>query len=144
MACDLIIASESAVFGQPETGIGIMPGAGGTQRLPRLVGLAKAREMIYFGSRLSAGEALKIGLVDRVFSKPEFSTGVEEFARRLAKRAPLSLRFSKLALNAASQSPPDAGELIEAESFALLLSTKDASEGISSFLFKKEPDFKGE
>lgn len=144
LACDFRLASESSQIGLTETTLGIMPGAGGTQRLPRLVGLAKAREMIYFGSRLSAGEALKAGLVDRVFPGPEFAAGVEEFARRLAKRAPLSLRYSKLALNAASQSPPDSGELLEAESFALLLSTKDASEGISSFLSKKEPEFKGE
>ncbi len=144
LACDFRLASESSQIGLTETNLGIMPGAGGTQRLPRLVGLAKAREMIYFGSKLPAGEALKIGLVDRVFPNSEFSTLVEQFAKSLAKRAPLALKFSKLALNVASQSPPDMGELFEAESFAMLLSTQDASEGISSLFSKKEPEFKGE
>ena len=144
LACDFRLASESSQIGLTETSLGIIPGAGGTQRLLKLVGLAKAREMIYLGSRLSAGEALKAGLVDRVFANADFRSGVEEFANRLAKRAPLSLRFSKQALNVATQSPPNQGQYFEAGAFAMLLSTQDASEGITSFLSKKEPDFKGE
>ncbi len=144
LACDFRLASDSSQIGLTETDLGIIPGAGGTQRLLKLVGLAKAREMIYFGSRLSSGEALGAGLVDRVFANAEFRSGVEEFASRLAKRAPLSLKFSKHALNVATQSPPDVGQSFEAGGFAMLLSTEDASEGIASFLSKKEPEFKGE
>jgi enoyl-CoA hydratase/3-hydroxyacyl-CoA dehydrogenase len=143
LACDFRLASESSQIGLTETSLGLIPGAGGTQRLPRLVGLAKAREMIYFGSRLSAAEALKAGLVDRVFTNADFRSGVEEFANRLAKRAPLSLKFAKQALNVATQAPPDTGQYFEAEAFATLLSTEDASEGVTSFLSKKEPEFRG-
>ena len=144
LACDFRLASESSQIGLTETDLGIMPGAGGSQRLPRIVGLSKAREMIYFGSRLSANEALKAGLVDRVFANDQFRSGVEEFASRLAKRAPLSIKFSKQALSVAMESPLEEGQRFEAEAFASLLSTQDASEGISAFLSKREPDFKGE
>jgi enoyl-CoA hydratase/3-hydroxyacyl-CoA dehydrogenase len=144
LACDFRLASETSQIGLTETSLGIVPGAGGTQRLPRLVGLARAREMIYFGSKLTAKEALSAGLVDRVFPKAEFRAGVEEFANRLAKRAPLSLRVAKEALNLATRSPPDREQYLEAEGFAALLSTQDASEGIASFLSKTEPEFKGE
>lgn len=144
LACDFRLASKSAQIGLTETNLGILPGAGGTQRLIKLVGLPKAKEMIYFGLRLSADEALSAGLVDRVFANDEFQQQVEEFARRLAKRAPLSLKFAKYALSLASQVPTDLGQYFEAGSFALLLSTQDATEGITSFLSKKEPEFKGE
>jgi enoyl-CoA hydratase/3-hydroxyacyl-CoA dehydrogenase len=144
LACDFRLASKSSQLGLTETNLGIMPGAGGTQRLIKLVGLPKAREMIYFGSRLSADEALEAGLVDRVFANEDFHAQVEEFARKLAKRAPLSLKFAKHALALASQVPTDLGQYFEASSFALLLSTQDANEGITSFLSKKEPEFKGE
>jgi enoyl-CoA hydratase/carnithine racemase len=108
------------------------------------VGLPKAREMIYFGRRLSADEALKAGLVDRVFANAQFRSGVEEFASRLAKRAPLSVKFAKQALNMAYGASTDLGQHFEAGAFSMLLSTQDASEGISAFLSKKEPEFKGE
>jgi len=144
LACDFRLASASSQIGLTETNLGIIPGAGGTQRLIKLVGLAKAREMIYFGKRLSADEALSAGLVDRLFGNDEFQQRVDEFARSLAKRAPLSLKFAKQALNLATQVPTDLGQYFEASSFALLLSTQDANEGITSFLSKKEPDFKGE
>jgi enoyl-CoA hydratase/3-hydroxyacyl-CoA dehydrogenase len=144
LACDFRLASESSLIGQTETNLGIIPGAGGTQRLIKVVGLTRAKEMIYFGTRLTAAEALKAGLVDRVFANDKFQNGVEEFARALAKRAPLSLKFAKLALNMASQVPTDLGQYFEASSFGLLIGTQDASEGITSFLSKKEPEFKGE
>jgi enoyl-CoA hydratase/3-hydroxyacyl-CoA dehydrogenase len=144
LACDFRLASESSQIGLTETGLGIIPGAGGTQRLPRIVGLPKAREMIYFGRRLSADEALKAGLVDRVFANAQFRSGVEEFASRLAKRAPLSVKFAKQALNMAYGASTDLGQHFEAGAFSMLLSTQDASEGISAFLSKKEPEFKGE
>jgi enoyl-CoA hydratase/3-hydroxyacyl-CoA dehydrogenase len=145
LACDFRLASESSQIGLTETNLGIIPGAGGTQRLLRLVGPSKAKEMIYFGDRLTAQEALKLGLLDRVYANEGFQAEVEGFARRLAKRAPISLKLAKYAINLAQQVPSaDAGQLFEASGFGLLLSTQDASEGISSFLSKKEPEFKGE
>lgn len=144
LACDFRLASKSSQIGLTETNLGIIPGAGGTQRLMKLVGLSKAKEMIYFGVRLSADEALAAGLVDRMFANEEFQARVDEFAGRLAKRAPLSLKFAKHSLSLASQLPTDLAQYFEADSFALLLTTQDASEGITSFLSKKEPEFKGE
>ena len=145
LACDFRLASESSQVGLTETSLGIIPGAGGTQRLLRLVGVSRAKEMIYFGDRLHAQEALKLGLLDRVYANEGFQSEVESFARRLAKRAPISLKLAKYAINLAQQVPSaDAGQLFEAGGFGLLLSTQDASEGISSFLSKKEPEFKGE
>ena len=145
LACDFRLASESSQIGLTETSLGIIPGAGGTQRLLRLVGLSKAKEMIYFGERIPAQDAVKIGLLDRVFANASFQAEVESFARRLAKRAPISLKLSKYAINLAQQVPSaDSGQLFEAGGFGLAVSTQDASEGISSFLSKKEPEFKGE
>jgi len=143
LACDFRLASSSSQIGLTETSLGIIPGAGGTQRLVRLVGISKAKEMIYFGERLSADEALKVGLVDKVFPNDRYRGEVDGFVKKLAKRAPLSVKLAKQAVNAALDLPMDAGQLIEAEAFGLLLSTQDASEGISSFFAKKEPEFKG-
>jgi len=145
LACDFRLASESSQIGLTETNLGIIPGAGGTQRLLRLVGLSMAKEMIYFGERLPAQDALKLGLLDRVYANEGFQAEVEAFARKLAKRAPISMKLAKYAINLAQQVPSaDAGQLFEAGGFGLALSTQDASEGISSFLSKKEPEFKGE
>jgi enoyl-CoA hydratase / 3-hydroxyacyl-CoA dehydrogenase len=144
LACDFRLASDSASIGLTETRLGLMPGAGGTQRLARVVGLPKAKEMVLFAQRLSAEEALEAGLVNRVFKKAEFEAGVTEFATRLAKQPPLSLKFAKQALNISTQLPTDLGQLFEATGFGLLLSTQDASEGISAMLEKREPNFKGE
>jgi enoyl-CoA hydratase/3-hydroxyacyl-CoA dehydrogenase len=145
LACDFRLASESSQVGLTETNLGIIPGAGGTQRLLRLVGVSRAKEMIYFGERLPAQDALKLGLFDRLYANEGFQTEVEGFARRLAKRAPVSLKLAKYAINLAQQVPSaDSGQLFEAGGFGLAISTQDASEGISSFLSKKEPEFKGE
>jgi enoyl-CoA hydratase / 3-hydroxyacyl-CoA dehydrogenase len=145
LACDFRLASESSQVGLTETNLGIIPGAGGTQRLLRLVGVSRAKEMIYFGERLPAQDALKLGLFDRVYANEGFQAEVEGFARRLAKRAPVSLKLAKYAINLAQQVPSaDSGQLFEAGGFGLAVSTQDASEGISSFLSKKEPEFKGE
>jgi enoyl-CoA hydratase/carnithine racemase len=99
--------------------------------------------MIYLGERLMAPDALKLGLVDRVFATDAFQAEVEGFARKLAARAPISLKLAKYAINLAQGPSTDAGQLFEAGGFGLALSTEDASEGISSFLAKKEPKFKG-
>lgn len=144
LACDFRLASEDAVMGLTETSLGLLPGAGGTQRLTRMVGLARAKEMVFFAERLQAEEALKVGLVNRVFKKSEFQAGVTAFASKLAKQPPQSLKFAKQAMNLSAQVPTDIGQLFEASAFGLLLSTQDASEGISAMLEKREPEFKGE
>jgi enoyl-CoA hydratase/3-hydroxyacyl-CoA dehydrogenase len=144
LACDFRLASEDSQIGLTEAKLGLIPGAGGTQRLVRMVGLAKAKEMIFLGQRLTAEEALKIGLVNRVFKKEEFERGVLEFSTQLAKQPPLALKFAKLATTLSSQVPVDIGQLFEASSFGLLSTTQDLSEGISAFLAKEEPEFKGE
>jgi len=144
LACDFRLASEDAQIGLTETRLGLIPGAGGTQRLARIVGLPKAKEMVLFAERLSADEALKVGLVNRVFKRAEFEAGVTEFASKLAKQPPLSLKFAKQALNISTQVPVDIGQLFEASGFGLLLSTPDANEWISAMLEKREPDFKGQ
>jgi enoyl-CoA hydratase/3-hydroxyacyl-CoA dehydrogenase len=145
LACDFRLATASSQIGLTETNLGIIPGADGTQRLMRLVGLSRAKEMIYFGERLLAPEALTSGLVDKVFANDSFQSEVEGFAQRLAKRAPIAMKMAKYAINMAQQVPSaDVGQLFEAGGFGLLLSTQDASEGIASFFAKKEPEFKGE
>jgi enoyl-CoA hydratase/3-hydroxyacyl-CoA dehydrogenase len=144
LACDFRLASENSQIGLTETDLGLIPGAGGTQRLVRVVGLPRAKEMIFFGQRLSAEEARKLGLVDRVFKREEFDAGVLDFASKLAKRAPLALKYAKYAVNLASQASTDIGQLVEAGGFGLLLSSQDVSEGVSAFLSKREPEFKGE
>ncbi len=144
LACDFRLASEDAQIGLTETRLGLLPGAGGTQRLAKIVGLPKAKEMVLFAQRLTADEALKVGLVNRVFKKADFESGVTEFASKLAKQPPQSLKFAKQALNLSTQVPTDLGQLFEASGFGILLSTQDANEGISAMLEKREPDFKGE
>lgn len=144
LACDFRLACETAVIGLTETHLGLLPGAGGTQRLVRIVGLPRAKEMVLFAQRLSAEEALRAGLVNSVFKKDDFERSVTEFALRLAKQPPLALKFAKHALTLSTQAPADIGQLFEASSFSLLLSTQDANEGISALLEKREPEFKGE
>ena len=144
LACDFRLASDDAQIGLTETRLGLLPGAGGTQRLARVVGLPKAKEMVLFGQKLTASEALEAKLVDRVFKKHEFDREVTAFATKLAKQPPLALKLAKQALNLSTQVPADLGQLFEAASFGLLLSTEDASEGISAMLGKREPEFKGD
>ena len=144
LSCDFRLASEDATIGLTETHLGLMPGAGGTQRLARIVGLQKAKEMVFLVQKLTAAEALEAGLVNRVYRKADFEREVADFATRLAKQPPLSLKFAKQALNLSTQVPTDLGQLFEAMGFGLLLSTQDANEGISALLEKREPEFKGE
>jgi enoyl-CoA hydratase / 3-hydroxyacyl-CoA dehydrogenase len=144
LACDFRLASEDAQIGLTETRLGLLPGAGGTQRLAKVVGLPMAKEMVFFALRLTAEEALRAGLVNRVYKKTDFEAGVTEFATKLARQPPQSLKFAKQALNMSTQVPTDLGQLFEATGFSLLLSTQDASEGISAMLEKREPEFKGE
>jgi enoyl-CoA hydratase/3-hydroxyacyl-CoA dehydrogenase len=142
-ACDFRIASEDAQLGQPEINLGLIPGWGGTQRLVRLVGLAKAKQMIMLGDRISAEEAAKIGLVNKVVPKAKLHEETLAFAKRLADGPPVALKLAKEALNFGSQVPLDIGLKLEAEAFGIVLSTKDIMEGVSAFMSKRKPEFKG-
>jgi enoyl-CoA hydratase/3-hydroxyacyl-CoA dehydrogenase len=142
-ACDFRIASEDAQLGQPEVNLGLIPGWGGTQRLVRLVGLAKAKQMIMLGDRISAEEAAKIGLVNKVVPKAKLYEETLAFAKRLADGPPVALKFAKETLNFGTQVPLDIGLKLEAEAFGIVLSTKDVMEGVSAFMSKRKPEFKG-
>lgn len=143
LACDFRLASKDAILGQTETRLGLIPGAGGTQRLARIVGISRAKEMIMLGERLPAEEAEKIGLVNHTYKKEEFRQMVESFALRLAKMPPLALSLAKKSINS-SYISSRGSEFFEAAAFSLLSMTKDASEGIQAMFEKREPEFKGE
>jgi enoyl-CoA hydratase len=143
MALDLIIAAESAKFGQPEIKIGIMPGAGGTQRLPRAIGKSKAMEMILTGEPIGAAEAERIGLVSRVVPNEVLETDALDLAAEIARRAPLALRLAKESVNAAYEMSLTDGLAHERRLFYLLFSSEDQKEGMAAFLEKRDPDFTG-
>lgn len=139
MACDLIVASESAVFGQPETGIGIMPGAGGTQRLARAIGKAKAMDVILTGRRLSAQEAEAAGLVARIVAREAWLDEAKRVAEQIAAKAPLGQRLAKEAIDRGYEMPLSAAIEFEHKAFYLLFASQDAREGLSAFVDKREP-----
>jgi enoyl-CoA hydratase len=143
MACDLIVASETARFGQPEINLGVMPGAGGTQRLPRAVGKAVAMDMILTGRMLGAEEARDLGLVARVVAKEAWLEGAKTVAREIAEKSPVSARLAKEAIDHAFEAPLSAGIEHERRSFYLARASEDAGEGLSAFVEKRKPDFKG-
>ena len=143
MALDIIIAAESARFGQPEIKIGVMPGAGGTQRLPRAIGKSKAMEMILTGEPITAAEAERIGLVSRVVTDELLVEDALSLAAEIAKRAPLALRLAKESINAAYEMSLTDGLAHERRLFYLLFASDDQKEGMTAFLEKREPDFKG-
>ena len=144
LACDVRIAAKRAKLGQTEVNLGLVPGAGGSHRLVRTVGLAKAKELVFLGSRLSADEALAIGLVTRVSDNERFVADVQEMAEKLATQAPVALRLAKILLNRSSDMSLDAALEMEALAFGLTLSTDDVFEGFQAFMEKREPKFKGE
>ncbi|HEX7880516.1 MAG TPA: enoyl-CoA hydratase-related protein [Candidatus Eisenbacteria bacterium] len=143
MACDIRIAVDDAKFGFPEVGLGIMPGAGGTQRLPRLVGTGKAKELILTGDLIDAPEAHRIGLINRLVPRGEFSAGVTSLVDKLASRGPMALKLAKMSLNAAARMPIDAGFQLEILAQSVLFETKDKDEGLNAFLEKRAPKFEG-
>jgi len=143
LACDLVVASERAKLGQPEIDLGIIPGFGGTQRLVRRVGLAKARDLVYRGTPIAADEALRIGLVDRVVPPDRVRAEAQALAAELAAKAPLALRAAKRATAAAFEGDPAAGCRYEVEAFALTFATEDRAEGMAAFLAKRPPVWKG-
>jgi enoyl-CoA hydratase len=143
MVCDLIVASETAQFGQPEINLGVMPGAGGTQRLTRAVGKALAMDVILTGRFLSADEALRAGLVARVVSREAWLDEAKRVARAIAAKSPVSVRLAKEAVDQAFEAPLDAGIEFERRAFYLARASEDATEGLSAFVEKRTPDFKG-
>ena len=143
LACDIRIASESASFGQPEINLGIIPGGGGTQRLTRLVGEGKAMELILTGEIIDAKTAFAIGLVNQVVPADQLQAKTMEIANRIADKSPIALRLAKEAVKLASRSNLDEGLRREVDLFALCFSSEDKNEGVSAFLEKRKPVFKG-
>ena len=143
MACDMIIASETAKFGQPEINIGVIPGAGGTQRLTRAVGKALAMEMVLNNRHLNAEEACKFGLVNRVVPEEIYLEEALKLASEIAKRAPLAVRMGKEMVNQAFESFLADGIADERRSFYFLFSTDDQKEGMRAFMEKREAEWKG-
>ena len=142
MACDIRLASAKAKFGQPEVGLGITPGFSGTQRLPRLVGLGKAKELIYTAEVISADEAARIGLVNRVVPPEALMDEALALARKIASKAPLAVRYAKQAVNRGCETDIETAISIEADLFGLCFSTDDQKEGMRAFLDKRPPEFK--
>lgn len=143
LACDFRIASENAVFGLPEIRLGIMPGYGGTQRLPRMIGIAKAKELLFTGDQIDAHKALDIGLINQVVSYSELDGAVDNLAQKLCNMPPLSLRFLKEAVQCGMQMDLESAVRMESRLFALCFGTEDKQEGVRAFLEKRKPDFKG-
>ena len=143
LACDLRIAADTARLGQPEINLGLIPGGGGTQRLPRLVGVGQAMRLVLSGEIIDASEALRIGLVDQVFPADELTDRALGVARSMAAKSPVALRAAKAAIRAASEMPLPAGIAHETELFLSCFGSADGREGVSAFLEKRPPDFRG-
>ena len=143
MGCDIIIASEKAKFGQTEINIGIIPGGGGTQRLPRLIGVCRAKELIYTGDIIRAEEAARLGLVNRVVPMDELMPAAKELAKKIATKSAAALKLAKTAINRGMQTNLESGLKYEYELYSLSLSLEDKLEGVNAFLEKRAPKFVG-
>ncbi|MCD9185695.1 MAG: enoyl-CoA hydratase/isomerase family protein [Pyrinomonadaceae bacterium] len=143
LACDIRVCSENARFAQPEINLGIICGGGGTQRLTRLIGEGRAMEMILTGDMIDAQKALNYGLVNYVFPLEELEAETMKLANKIAEKAPIALQMSKEAVKFASRSNLDEGLRREVDLFAICFSTEDKQEGVSAFLEKRKPEFKG-
>ena len=143
MACDLRIASEQAEFGQPEINLGLIPGWGGTQRLPRLIGRGRALELLLTGDKINAAEAYRIGLVNRVVPREALMDTVRHIALHIAGKAPVALRLIKKCVDTGLGQPLDASLSFEARQFGVVSGTEDKAEGIAAFLEKRSAKFQG-
>ena len=143
LACDIRVASDTAKFGQPELGLGIIPGAGGTQRLPRIVGLGRAKHLILTGEIIDARQALEIGLVSAVAPPGQLQLRAREMAKKILRQGPLAARLAKIALNASARVDLDSGLLIETLAQALCFNSEDKMEGTAAFLEKRKARFTG-
>ena len=141
LACDIRIASEKAQIGQPEINIGIIPGGGGSQRLPRLVGYGKAMQLILTGDRISAQEAHRIGLVDEVVPHDQLEAKTLDVATKIAEKSPIAVRLAKEAVKAALRMPLAEGLRYEQSLFSLVFTTDDKNEGVRAFLEKRKPQW---
>jgi enoyl-CoA hydratase/carnithine racemase len=143
LACDMIVASETAEFGQPEITLGIIPGGGGTQRLARVVGKQRAMELVLTGRRIDALEAERMGFVNVVVKKREWLDAAMELAQRIAKRPPIAARLAKQAVLAADETSMTAGLEMERRLYEQSMATEDRLEGMDAFLEKRKPKFRG-
>lgn len=144
LACDIRIAAETAMLGLTETGLGIIPGAGGTQRLPRLIGKGKAKELIFTARRVSASEALAIGLVEQVVPAAELTASAMQMAERIAENGPMAVEQAKYAINAGIETDLATGLLIESRCYDVIIPTRDRLEGLAAFKEKRKPQYRGE
>ena len=143
MACDIRIASENARMGQTEINIGLIPGWGGTQRLTRLIGRTKAKELIFTGKMIDAKTAEQLGIVNMVVPADKFKETVRQFAAELAQKAPVAIKVAKALINKGAEISLDAAIALEREGFGVVASTEDLQEGVSAFTEKRKPTFKG-
>ncbi|MDD2587067.1 MAG: short-chain-enoyl-CoA hydratase [Syntrophomonadaceae bacterium] len=143
MSCDIRLATEKAKFGQPEVGLGITPGYGGTQRLPRLIGEGRAKELIYTSNIIGAEEAYRVGLVNHVYPAEVLMDEAKKLAKRIIRNAPVAVRYSKTQINNGMQVDIDTAMTIEADIFGLCFATVDQQEGMNAFVEKRKPEFKG-
>ncbi len=142
LCCDIILGGEKAKFGQPEVGLGICLGFAGTQRLPQLVGVKKAKELIFTGDIIDAEEAGRIGLVNHVISQDELMTKAIEMAKKIASKGQIAVRYAKVAINRGIGTDMDTGNAIETDLFALCFANEDQKEGMTAFLEKRKAVFK--
>ena len=141
LSCDMIVADEKAKFGQPEVSLGITPGFSGTQRLPRRIGTAKAKEMIFTGRMIDAYEANRIGLINKIAEPGKLMDEAKALAESCIKNAPAALRYAKACIDRGMQTDIDTGIAIENELFAMCFATEDQKEGMKAFLEKRKPVF---
>jgi enoyl-CoA hydratase len=143
IACDIVLASEKALFGEPPTGLGITTPFGGTQRLPRIVGPKRAKQLFFTGESIDAEMALKFGLVNKVVKHEELIPEARKFAGKILERAPLAVGYCKRLVNFSSYGSLEEGDKLEAELYARCFDTEDKTEGMRAFLEKRKPTFKG-
>jgi len=143
LACDFRIAAEHSELGSPEITLGLIPGWGGTQRLVKTVGIARAKELLMLGNRIKADEALRIGLVHKVVHYDKLKQEVAEMAKKLAEGPPIAMKYAKHAINYGTQVPLEVGLRLEAGFFGLAFSTEDMKEGVEALMSRRKPEFKG-
>jgi len=142
MACDIRIASEKAKFGQPEVNLGVIPGFAGTQRLPRLVGVSRAKELLLTGDMIDASTALSIGLVNRVVPPEDLLDEVNNLAKKILNKGPKAVKFVKDCVNRGMQTDIDAASALESDAFGFCFDSGETKEGMTAFLEKRKPNFK--